>query len=106
MKTKRWILRAELWTRDDAVTLVEAVVPRFGPRESHARYFCSDPLVTPMGLPLRIEFADGTKRDGLFVWSGETRLLEVYPVSDLTSVRLLLQSNERLAIGVHTPVGG
>lgn len=106
MKVKRWILQADIWPRGDTVSLVEAVVPRIGPRERDDRYFLSDELTTPAGLRIRIEIDYGGSRDGIYVWSGKTCLMHVYPVGDSSFVSLMLPTDELLKITIFTPVGG
>jgi hypothetical protein len=69
-------------------------------RKTPIWHYSSDELWTPLSLPLRISITLGAK-NGLLVWTADTRLLEVGLVDCSIIVTLLLPTDEKLDVRVE-----
>jgi hypothetical protein len=79
--------------------LVDARI-RQADRKTPIWHYYSDELWTPLSLPLRIAITLGAK-NGLQIWTADTRLLEVGLVDCSIIVTLLLPTDERLDVRVE-----
>jgi hypothetical protein len=79
--------------------LVDARI-RQADRKTPIWHYYSDELWTPLSLPLRISITLGAK-NGLQIWTADTRLLEVGLVDCSIIVSLLLPTDERLDVRVE-----